>query len=282
MAASRNVKKTNGTQTIFGANHKVVGNIAAEKNSSSGLGSLVAPLALPSNWEDLCPSAFYARDALLREALISDSAISVETINRIARDIGIHSTGSWTVTPPAGYDLLKVEGIADALNRLDHWGVLNKVGGTMADEAAITRFYRDQLFADSLAYQHDLDPEMLAGIVTVAGDLVSDPVADVDRCVSEDFFASSHLIPSLFGQGDGYSPAEVIRVLSRGARGSLPGIEVDNARDLDIVMSATGRGFSTADLDDEERTLWLNPPGVFIHLGGDSWDAAVAHASGNV
>jgi hypothetical protein len=43
MAASKNVKKTDGTQTIFGANHKVVGNIAAAKSAATGAPSLVAP-----------------------------------------------------------------------------------------------------------------------------------------------------------------------------------------------------------------------------------------------
>jgi hypothetical protein len=36
MAASKNVKKADGTQTIFGADHKVVGNIAAPKVATTG------------------------------------------------------------------------------------------------------------------------------------------------------------------------------------------------------------------------------------------------------
>jgi hypothetical protein len=36
MAASKKIKKTDGTQTVFGANHKVVGNIAAPKKAATG------------------------------------------------------------------------------------------------------------------------------------------------------------------------------------------------------------------------------------------------------
>jgi hypothetical protein len=43
MAALKNVKKTDGTQTIFGANHKVVGNIAAPKSAASICAALTPP-----------------------------------------------------------------------------------------------------------------------------------------------------------------------------------------------------------------------------------------------
>jgi hypothetical protein len=41
--ATTKIKKTDGTQTIFGANHKVVGNIAAAKSAAVGAPSLIAP-----------------------------------------------------------------------------------------------------------------------------------------------------------------------------------------------------------------------------------------------
>jgi hypothetical protein len=53
MAASKNVKKIDGTQTIFGADHKVVGNIAAAKNAAPATAPLTPPVELGGVYEKI-------------------------------------------------------------------------------------------------------------------------------------------------------------------------------------------------------------------------------------
>jgi hypothetical protein len=64
MAASKNVKKTDGTQTIFGANHKVVGNIAAPKKAAGGVSVTDLIMAPPSR-----DAEYAARNAAIEESI---------------------------------------------------------------------------------------------------------------------------------------------------------------------------------------------------------------------
>jgi hypothetical protein len=70
MAATKNIKKTDGTQTVFGANHKVVDNIAAPKKAAIGIPSLTPP-APPTASERL--AALEAKDHEFKLASLADA-----------------------------------------------------------------------------------------------------------------------------------------------------------------------------------------------------------------
>jgi hypothetical protein len=81
MAASKKIKKTDGTQTVFGANHKVVDNIAAPKKTAIGVELNIVPLMTQDEIPAVFVEADYATD-LLRE---EDAVISPDSAERISR-----------------------------------------------------------------------------------------------------------------------------------------------------------------------------------------------------
>jgi hypothetical protein len=81
MAASKNVKKTDDTQTVFGANHKVVGNIAAPKTAAGcAPAALLPPANEPGVRTPLSPKDWYGHIRELDERYANDFSARLDGI----------------------------------------------------------------------------------------------------------------------------------------------------------------------------------------------------------